>query len=76
MGSVSNGRQLVLYPRISVRIVTLALQTKPPPSLHAEDDLLQEIIKVRVQLHRCGTALASRVVSSGEGAAVTYVYHA
>ena len=76
MGSISNGQQLVPCPRISVRIITLALQTKPPTSLHAEDDLLQEIIKVRVQLHRCGTALASRVVSSGEGAAVTNVCHA
>ena len=58
MGSVSNGQQLIFYPRISVRIVTLAQQTKPPPSLHAEDDLLQEIIKVRV--HHC-TAAAQRL---------------
>ena len=49
---------------LNLPIFTPVPQTRPPPSLHAEDDLLQEIIKVGPQLRTAAKRLCNALLKT------------
>ena len=70
----------MVRPRISVNILACFMfltripQSKPAVSLHAEDDVLQEIIKVRPA---CSASyFVSTMYRAGQRAAGSYICHA